>query len=78
VDDHVAMQVVGQVELLPAARMGAHLGPPFPVNQVDVILQGGGRGDPGGRFVSKISQPNKNRQAAWEKSDWRDVSPGSC
>lgn len=38
-DDHVAMQVVGQVELFPTAWMGANLGPPFPVNKVDVILQ---------------------------------------
>lgn len=41
-DDHVAVQVVGQVELLPAARVGAHLGPAFPVDQVHVVLQRSG------------------------------------
>lgn len=39
-DDHVAVQMVGQVELLAAAWMGTHLGPAFPVDQVDVILLG--------------------------------------
>jgi hypothetical protein len=40
VDDHVAMQVVGQIELLATAGVGAHLGPPLPVNQIHMVLQG--------------------------------------
>lgn len=39
-DDHVAMQVVREVKLFSTARMGANLGPSFPVHEVDVILQG--------------------------------------
>lgn len=38
-DDHVAMQVVWQVELFPTAWVWTNLGPPFPVNKVDMILQ---------------------------------------
>lgn len=38
-DDHVAMQVIGEVKLLPTAWMRANLRPSFPVDQVDVILK---------------------------------------
>lgn len=38
VDDHVAMQVIGEVKLLPTAWMRANFSPSFPVDQVDVIL----------------------------------------
>lgn len=39
VDNHVAMQVVWQVELFSTAWMRTNLGSPFPVNEVYVILQ---------------------------------------
>lgn len=48
VDDHVPAQVVGQIKPLPAARLGALLGPALAVHQVDVILEVGEvRGAPG-------------------------------
>lgn len=36
----MAMQVVRQIELLATAGVGAHLGPPLPVNQIHMVLQG--------------------------------------
>jgi len=39
VDDHVTVEVVGQVELFAAARVGTHLGPPLSVYQVHVVLE---------------------------------------
>lgn len=71
-DNHMAMQVVWQVELFPTAWMGANFGPPFPVNEVDMILQREG-GEPGRRLVSSWGKTNKA-----EMRSVNAVLPESC
>ena len=39
VDDHVSVEVVGQIELLATAGVGTNLGPPLPVYEVHMVLQ---------------------------------------
>ena len=68
VDDHVPAQVGSQIKPLPAAGLGALLGPALAVHQVDVVLGGremrGAAGDPREHRGERVTPGGPHLEAA--------------